>query len=118
MKRTYSDAGGQEFIIPGNGQRSLTVVLLTLVLVPGLIDNPETGVRRGKIVLGAAELRGVFRPVIDEVITLVKGQVRATKKIVKAVLLVGGFGQSAYLRDSIRGAVEGSGIEVMQSPNG
>lgn len=68
--------------------------------------------------LGGAELRGVFRPVIDEVITLVKGQVRATKKKVKAVLLVGGFGQSAYLRDSIRGAVEDSEIEVLQSPNG
>ncbi|KAA6410639.1 MAG: hypothetical protein FRX48_06062 [Lasallia pustulata] len=102
VKRTYSDVGGQEFTIP----------------VPGLTDNPETGVRRGKIVLGAAELRGVFRPVIDEVIILIKGQVRATKKRVKAVLLVGGFGQSAYLRDSIRGAMEDSGIEVMQSPNG
>lgn len=86
--------------------------------MPGLADNPETGIRRGKIVLGAAELRRVFRPVIDEVITLVKGQVRATKKKVKAVLLVGGFGQSAYLRDAIRGAVEESGIEVLQSPNG
>lgn len=89
-----------------------------MVSVPGLADNLEAGVRRGKIVLGGAELRGVFRPVVDEVITLVKGQIRATKKKVKAVLLVGGFGQSAYLRDSIRSAVEDSGIEVLQSPNG
>ena len=89
-----------------------------MLLVPGLPDNPEAGVRRGKIVLGGAELSGVFRPVVDEVITLVKGQVRATKKKVKAVLLVGGFGQSAYLRDSIRIALEDSDIEVLQSPNG
>lgn len=64
--------------------------------------------------LGGAELREVFRPVVDEVITLVKGQVRATKKKVKAVLLVGGFGQSAYLRDSIRGAVEDFGIDLSE----
>lgn len=91
---------------------------LTLYLVPGLADDPDSGIRRGKVVLRAAELRGVFRPVIDEVITLVKGQVRATKKKVKAIILVGGFGQSAYLRDSIRDAVEDSAIEVLQSPNG
>lgn len=91
---------------------------LTLDLVPGLADDSDSGIRRGKVVLKAAELRGVFRPVIDEVITLVKGQVRATKKKVKAILLVGGFGQSAYLRDSIRDAVEDSTIEVLQPPNG
>lgn len=43
-------------------------------------------------------------------------QISATKNPVKAVLLVGGFGQSAYLRERIRSAV--GGIEVMQSPNG
>lgn len=86
--------------------------------MPGLADDPKSGIRRGKVVLGAAELKGVFRPVIDEVITLVKGQIRATKKKVKAVLLVGGFGQNSYLRDTIRGVVEDSGIEVLQSPNG
>lgn len=43
-------------------------------------------------------------------------QIKSTKSTVKAVLLVGGFGQSAYLRDRIRAAV--SNIEVMQSPNG
>ena len=63
-------------------------------------------------------MKEVFRPVIDEIIALIKGQVRATKTEVKAVLLVGGFGQSAYLRDSVRKAVASSSIEVMQSPSG
>jgi len=44
------------------------------------------------------------------------GQINATKSPVKAVLLVGGFGQSGYLRDCIRAAV--GNVEVMQSPNG
>jgi len=64
-----------------------------------------------------AEIQEVFDKVIPEVIALVKGQIKATQKRVKAVLLVGGFGQSAYLRDCIREAV-GSKVKVMQSPNG
>lgn len=44
------------------------------------------------------------------------GQVEATSNAVSAVLLVGGFGQSAYLRDQIRAAV--GHIEVKQSPIG
>ena len=44
------------------------------------------------------------------------GQIKATGKAVTAILLVGGFGQNAYLRDQIRKAV--GDIQVMQSPNG
>ena len=49
-----------------------------------------------------------------------QGQIAATKTkslSVKAVLLVGGFGQSSYLRETIRAAIA-SNIEVMQPPNG
>jgi len=53
---------------------------------------------------------------MQEVVNLVLGQIKATKTAVRAVLLVGGFGQSAYLRDCIRAAV--GDVEVMQSPNG
>ena len=59
----------------------------------------------------------IFEPVVQEVITLVKGQIASTGKKVKAVLLVGGFGQNAFLRESIRAAID-SNIEVMQPPNG
>lgn len=81
------------------------------------------------------EVKAIFEPVIEvrsqplfhvppvqslklhqEVIELVLGQIEATSNAVSAVLLVGGFGQSAYLRDQIRAAV--GDIEVMQSPNG
>ena len=36
----------------------------------------------------------------------------------KAIVIVGGFGQNAYLRDRIRAAVAKSKIEALQSPNG
>lgn len=53
---------------------------------------------------------------LQEVVSLVLDQIKATKTSVKAVLMVGGFGQSTYLRDCIREAV--GDVEFMQSPNG
>ena len=75
-------------------------------------------IKRGTMKMTGSDLQGTFDPVITQIISLVQGQVRATKAKVKAVLLVGGFGQSSYLRDRIRDAVESSGIEVIKSPNG
>ena len=59
----------------------------------------------------------IFEPVVNEVLKLVTGQIEAAKRPVKAVVLVGGFGQNGYLRDAIRDKVKSSSVEVMQSPN-
>ena len=64
-----------------------------------------------------AQVKAIFDPVVNEVVTLVRGQIAATQKKVKAVLMVGGFGQSAYLRETIRSSIDPA-IEVMQPPNG
>lgn len=64
-----------------------------------------------------AQVSQIFDPVVQEVITLVEGQIASTGKQVKAVLLVGGFGQNAYLRETIRASIHPN-IEVMQPPNG
>ena len=71
--------------------------------------------------LAGTEVRLIFKPVLNKVTKLVMGQLKASKKDVKALLLVGGFGQSAYLRDSIRKEVKSAfsaKTEVMQPPNG
>ena len=67
--------------------------------------------------MSGSQVKQIFDPVVDEVVTLVRGQITATQKKVKAVLLVGGFGQNAYLRETIRAAIDPN-IEVMQPPNG
>lgn len=86
--------------------------------VNGLQDNPERGIRRSKFCLTGPEVRKIFKPVIHEVIKLIEGQIEITKSKVKAILLVGGFGQSAYLRERIKETVWRRNIEVMQSPSG
>ena len=85
--------------------------------MPGLADDPGQGVRRGKFKMSGSQVKQIFDPVVDEVVTLVRGQITATQKKVKAVLLVGGFGQNAYLRETVRAAIDPD-IEVMQPPNG
>ncbi|KAL8851909.1 MAG: hypothetical protein Q9221_003236 [Calogaya cf. arnoldii] len=100
-KKAFRGNPGEEFVIP----------------VPGLADDPDQGVRRGKFRMTGAEVKQIFEPVVQEVVTLVRGQIAATNKSVKAVLLVGGFGQNAYLRETIRASIDPS-IEVMQPPNG
>ena len=67
--------------------------------------------------MNGTQVKAIFDPVVDEVIALVRGQIAATQKKVKAVLLVGGFGQNAYLRETVRVAIDPA-IEVMQPPNG
>ena len=72
--------------------------------------------RRGRFAVTGNEIKEIFEPVVQEVLLLIEGQIKAVKMPVKAVLLVGGFGQNAYLRDRIRQKI--GNVEVMQSPNG
>ena len=85
--------------------------------MPGLSDNKELGIRKNKMTLAGTEVRAIFEPILKEVLRLVTGQINATSKPVKAVILVGGFGQNAYLRDAIRHEIKSSNIDVYQSPN-
>ena len=105
VKRQFRGTFGERFLIP----------------VPGLADNTALGIKRNKMTLAGTEVRLIFEPVLNEVTKLVMEQLKASKKDVKAVLLVGGFGQSAYLRDSIRKEVKSAfstKTEVIQPPNG
>ena len=90
------------------------------VTVHGLSDNPRLGISRGKFILSGEEVGKIFEPVVHEVKKLVMDQVRDVRlasKTPKAVVIVGGFGQSAYLRDCLRELVASFNIEVLQSPN-
>lgn len=66
-----------------------------------------------------SDLKEIFDPIVGQIISLVWGQIVATKVKVKAVLLVGGFGQSNYLKEQIRGAMikRSKKIEVLQPPD-
>ncbi|KAL2117286.1 hypothetical protein VTJ04DRAFT_9454 [Mycothermus thermophilus] len=87
-----------------------------IIPVPGLANNRELGISRGRYAMKASDLRVIFEPVVQEVIKLVKDQITASKVPIKAVLLVGGFGASNYLKERLRNAIDPR-ISIMQPPN-
>ncbi|KAG8530983.1 uncharacterized protein KY384_004340 [Bacidia gigantensis] len=66
------------------------------------------------------EVREIFEPVLDETVKLVTNQIEKSKKPIKAVILVGGFGQNTYLREEIAKEIKHSSVsaEVIQPPDG
>ena len=85
--------------------------------VPGIANNEKTGVHRGRLQVTGQEMKGLFAPVLQEVQNLVYGQIKASRKKVKAIFLVGGFGQSPYLRNYLRNTFSPE-IEVLAPANG
>jgi molecular chaperone DnaK (HSP70) len=84
--------------------------------VAGLANNKALGISRGRFSLKASDLQTIFEPVVLEVIRLVKDQITASNVPVRAILLVGGFGASSYLKERLRIAVDKS-VQIMQPPN-
>lgn len=84
--------------------------------VPGLANNKALGITRGRFALKASDLQTIFEPVVLEVIRLVKEQIASSNVAIRAVLLVGGFGASNYLKERLRNAVDRD-IQIMQPPN-
>ena len=100
----------------GHGKSVSTTQLIETCTVPGLEDNKELGIRKNKFTLAGAEVRAMFEPVLEEVVRLVTSQIKASKNKVKAVIMVGGFSENAYLIKTITHAVKPYNIEVMQCP--
>jgi molecular chaperone DnaK (HSP70) len=84
--------------------------------VPGMANDEQLGIKRGRFNIKAAEVKGIFDPIVDKIIKLVNDQIRATSQTIRAVLLVGGFGQNNYLKERLRTSL-GSAVQILQPPN-
>ncbi|KAH8807944.1 hypothetical protein F5884DRAFT_857504 [Xylogone sp. PMI_703] len=87
------------------------------VPVAGLATNETLSIKKGKLTLKSSTVKEILEPVIIEVVKLVLEQIQTTNREVKAVLLVGGFGRSMYLRERIKEEVSNK-VEVLQPPYG
>jgi molecular chaperone DnaK (HSP70) len=58
----------------------------------------------------------IFDPIMKDIICLIKEQIAMVGADVTAVVLVGGFGQSRYLKSRVREAIS-SGTQVLQPEN-
>ena len=89
-----------------------------LIPVPGLADNEAAGIKRGKLSMLGAEIRTLFDPIINTITSLVQMQINISNKkgAVKIIYLVGGFGESTYLRESLKKVVP-QDIQVISPTN-
>ena len=87
-----------------------------IIPVCGLPDNERLGILRGRLALKGTDLAAIFEPLIIEIISLVKHQIESAGLPIRAVLLVGGFGASNYLKGCLRERLD-SGVLVLQPPN-
>ncbi|KAJ9284373.1 hypothetical protein DTO021C3_8018 [Paecilomyces variotii] len=88
-----------------------------MIPVPGIDDNDDLGVRRGKMKLSGEDMKSIFEPILMQVLGLVKGQIEASREDVSAVFLVGGLGQNPFLQSFIQERIDPR-IEVIQVTNG
>jgi hypothetical protein len=84
--------------------------------VPGMMDCADKGIKRQKLTIPASLLKSIFNPVMGMITTLVQAQLQQAKNA-KAIVLVGGFGRSPYLRKCIQQVV-GSELDILQPPYG
>ncbi|KNG87612.1 hypothetical protein ANOM_003618 [Aspergillus nomiae NRRL 13137] len=71
-----------------------------LIPLPGVEDKPSIGLEAGFLALDRATIKGIFEYVVKQVVSLVRSQTRdiaRSGKKAKAIMLVGGFGESEYL---------------------
>lgn len=100
VKRNFTGDGDKHYILPARR----------------IDDDRSLGVRNQKLEISGWTMKIIFDPIIHQILDLVKGQIKAVGKKVKAVLLAGGFGRNEYLRRSIQIAV-GNGIKVSRMDN-
>ncbi|KAL4785997.1 actin-like ATPase domain-containing protein [Aspergillus varians] len=64
------------------------------------------------VIISSDDLREIFDPVVGKIVQLIKKQIEDANKeahnnVINRILLVGGFGDSEYLRKAIKSAFEG-----------
>jgi hypothetical protein len=84
--------------------------------VPGIGDDQDLNVHRGFFLVTVEEMRGIFLPVLEEILNLALKQINSSKSPVKAALVVGGFGQNYFLREYLKANIP-SGISVLAPPD-
>lgn len=79
---------------------------------PGLPDDEEAGLDSGFLTMTAEQVKSIFDPVIDEIVGLLEGQISDIEVkggSVSGIILVGGFGQSNYLYETLKQHFAGAG---------
>ncbi|CUS11601.1 unnamed protein product [Tuber aestivum] len=80
-------------------------------------DDPENGIEDAELRLTVADMKGLFYPIVKQVISLLEQQVRDSNRSdssnkVSTIFLVGGFGESAYLFTEVQAWVKRQSYKI------
>lgn len=80
--------------------------------------DSSLGLKRDRFAISQEDMTTkIWDPIMKDIICLIKEQISLADEKVAAVVLVGGFGQSAYLRSRVRDVIV-SRVRVLQPENG
>ncbi|KAL7795830.1 hypothetical protein V8C37DRAFT_373579 [Trichoderma ceciliae] len=80
--------------------------------------DPSLNLRRNRFTISQDDMIiKIWDPIMKDIICLINEQISMADEEVAAVVLVGGFGQSKYLKSRVRDAII-SGVRVLQPENG
>lgn len=87
----------------------------------GVADDTTRSIHGGYLLITVEEMKKIFQPTFDEIVNLVQHQVAAAEKSsqndISGVLLVGGFGESKYLRHYLEQNIKsknGKSVPILQ----
>ncbi|KAF4216546.1 hypothetical protein CNMCM8980_001983 [Aspergillus fumigatiaffinis] len=74
------------------------------------------------VLISSADLRSIFDPVIEQIVSLVQQQIADARKetgkdIINRIVLVGGFGDSEYLRKAFKSSFGSTGKIIITVPD-
>ena len=92
------------------------------VPLPGVMSNAKAGIENGFLRMSQRDVGQIFKPIVQQVIELVEGQINSVCELgqkVNALILVGGFGRSEFLATCLRKRFteREPAIEVLQPVN-
>lgn len=94
VKRVYDPSSPKSFNIP----------------FPGVANDDDADIDEGFMRLSSREVGNMFKPILLDILNLVKGQIdslRLKGKLISGVILVGGFGKSTCLKEFLKYSLEG-----------
>ncbi|KAI1793701.1 hypothetical protein LXA43DRAFT_201572 [Ganoderma leucocontextum] len=79
----------------------------------GIKDNdPAVNIRRGQLTLSGSEMASFFRPALDSIFDVIKGQRGGASPALSTVFLVGGFAASPWLYSSLKEKLKARGVAL------
>ncbi|OJJ42093.1 hypothetical protein ASPZODRAFT_126134 [Penicilliopsis zonata CBS 506.65] len=111
------EAEKRDFGVSGTMDKTFEIDLV----MPGMTDSENYNSEDGVVMFTSADMKSFFQPVTDEIKRLLKDQLRQLRHKssvkIKTLILVGGFGDSPWLNDTLTVWCGEQGITLMCPEN-